>query len=268
MRITVLVENASSRPDLKAEHGLALWIETGEGAVLFDTGASDAVVGNARALGIDLADADAIVISHGHYDHTGGLGAVAEMVAKAPIYIGPTSTDPKLARRETGLAEIGWDPDVAARLRSRLRTAADGDAVVPDMTVLTGFGRSSPLPSDNDRLLAGTPQDAHPDPFEDEIAVVVTTRSGPVLVSGCSHRGIGNIVTHAVQRFGPLAAVLGGFHLHKESEERVREIARAVSSVPRIFGGHCTGATAMEVLKDELGPAVSEFHAGTVVEIE
>ena len=267
MKITVLIENASIRPELESEHGLALWIEHEESTILFDTGESAAFAKNAKALGIDLASADAIVISHGHYDHAGGLATAAEAVPATPVYVGPGSTEPKFARRDTGIADIGFDPEVVRTLGERIRTVSNGDRIVPGVTVLGDFSSDSALPADNERLLAGEPAHPHPDPFDDEIALVVETNSGPVLITGCSHRGIGNIVSDATRQFGPLAAILGGFHLHKESEERVASIAADLQGVPRVIGGHCTGESAMAVLRRELGSAVSEFHAGSVIEI-
>ena len=88
MRTTILVENSSPSDDLIAEHGLAMWIETDAGAILFDTGASDAVIGNASRLGIDLSRAAIIFVSHGHYDHIGGLAAAARINRTAPICMG------------------------------------------------------------------------------------------------------------------------------------------------------------------------------------
>ncbi len=268
MKITTLVENSSPRPDLASEHGLALWIEHEDTAILFDTGASDAFVRNAQALGIDLSTADAIVISHGHYDHTGGLDAAAGVIADSPVYVGRGSTDPKYARRETGIADIGFNPDVVRALGDRIRTVSNGELIAPGVTVLCDFSSASALPADNGRLLAGERSHPLPDPFDDEIAIVLETESGPVLITGCSHRGIGNIVVDATRHFGPLAAVFGGFHLHKESEERVASIAEDLKGVPRIIGGHCTGDSAMAVLRGKLGKAVSEFHTGSVLEID
>ena len=93
IRITTLVENTASGVSLLAEHGLSFWIEYANKRILFDTGQSNILVKNAKALGIDLAETDAIVLSHGHYDHTGGLAAVLNIAEKAKIYLHPGATE-------------------------------------------------------------------------------------------------------------------------------------------------------------------------------
>ena len=267
MRVTVLVENDTARPDLRSEHGLALWIETGEHSILFDTGASDAVVANATLLGIDLSTADAIVISHGHYDHTGGLAAVARRAGGAAIYAGPNVTEPKYARKEGGLREVGLDHQTINAVAHRLRVAQDDQILVPGVHVVSGFPADFPLPADNDRLLVRGPEGMRPDPFTDEIALVVDTREGAVLISGCSHSGIGNIVAKALSRTGQLVGIIGGFHLHKEGDQTVREVAKSLEGIARIHTAHCTGSQAVDTLRSILGPKLARFRAGSVIEI-
>ena len=268
MRATVLMENETGRSDLRSEHGLAIWIESGEQTILFDTGASAAFVKNAERLGIDVSTADAIVISHGHHDHVGGLAAAAQMAPGAAIFAGTDATVPKYARRVTGFRKIGFNRRTRNAVAHRLRVVQDGDTVVPGVSVLSDFPMEFPLPVDNQRLLVRGDADMVPDPFTDEIALLLETDSGPVLISGCSHRGIGNIVAKALGRTGRLAAVIGGFHLHKETDERIMEITRALKEVPQIHGAHCTGDRALDLLKSQLGPKAAAFHAGSVIEID
>ena len=267
MRTTVIVENEAARSDLQSEHGLALWIETGENTVLFDTGASDAVVHNAAKLGIDLSSADVIVISHGHADHTGGLASVARVAPGAAIYTGPDASIPKYSRKDSGLREIGVDHQTMNAVSHRLRVGRDGQVLVPGVTVLSDFPMDFPVPVDNTRLLVRGEDGMVPDPFVDEIALIVETQSGPVLISGCSHRGIGNIVAKALERTGRLAAVIGGFHLHKETDDLIAQVAESLSGVPRIYAAHCTGEHAVAELQNQLGERVESFHAGSVIEI-
>ena len=268
MRATILVENEAGRSDLRCEHGLAIWIEIGDNNILFDTGASDAVVENAGRLEIDLSTADAIVLSHGHNDHSGGLAAVARVAPGAAIFVGRDATIPKYSRKDNGLREIGLDHQTMNAIAHRLRVAQDGHALVPGVTVLADFPTDSPLPADNKRLLVRGDTGMIPDPFTDEIALLIDTGSGPVLISGCSHRGIGNIVAKAIGRAGRLAAVIGGFHLHKESDETITETAGALRDVPRIHAAHCTGDHAVELLRSQLGPKAEAFRGGSVIRID
>jgi 7,8-dihydropterin-6-yl-methyl-4-(beta-D-ribofuranosyl)aminobenzene 5'-phosphate synthase len=117
--ITVLVDNKTSRDDLNAEHGLSLWIEYGEKRILFDTGQSDALIGNAEKLGIDLAQADAIVISHGHFDHTGGLKAILDFATKAKIYLHPAAIETKFSCKTSGAKSIGMSNSAKKTIKGR-----------------------------------------------------------------------------------------------------------------------------------------------------
>ena len=174
---------------------------------------------------------------------------------------------PKYARRDTGLEEIGLDHQTINAIAHRLRVVRDGQTLVPGVSALCDFPTLSPLPEDNQRLLVRSDAGVIPDPFTDEIALLIDTDSGPVLISGCSHRGIGNIVAKASERVGNLAAVIGGFHLHKETDERVAEIAEGLKDVPQIHGAHCTGGHALDLLKSQIGPQVTGFHGGSVITI-
>ena len=107
IRTTVLVEDTVPASGLSAEHGLSFWIEYAGKRILFDTGQSDILIHNAKKLDINLADADAIILSHGHYDHTGGLAAVLGVAAKARVYLHPAAIEPKFSPKTSGVKQIG-----------------------------------------------------------------------------------------------------------------------------------------------------------------
>jgi len=117
--ITTLVENTASAPELLAEHGLSFWIEYEDKRILFDTGQSDILIQNAKALGVNLAEADAIILSHGHYDHVGGLAAVLDIAAKAKVYLHPAAIEPKFIRKPSGAQSIGMPDPAKKALRGR-----------------------------------------------------------------------------------------------------------------------------------------------------
>lgn len=260
--ITVLVENQANEPRLANEHGLSLWIETPGGKILFDTGQSDAFARNADALGIDLGTADAIVISHGHYDHAGGLER-ALAICDAPVYAGPAATIPKVKEDNGRLRDIGMESDLVRTLGPRLRTVRARQEIVPGVVVLPAAEVVEPLPSDNERLLRRDNGSAERDSFEDELSLLLRTGSGPVLVTGCSHRGIANIARDAADR---LRAIVGGLHLMHESETTVRAAARGIASNGDYWVGHCTGTEALLVLEEELPGRVHGIPAGTTVQ--
>ena len=261
MTITVLLENAATSDALASEHGLSLWIETDGHRFLFDAGTSGAFAENARKLDVDLAKADAIVLSHGHYDHAGGL-ATALDATDAPLYAGANVTRPKAARSPQGMRDIGVDQSVVRGLGDRLRTVEGRCDLFPGVEIVPAAPLKHAPPSDNERLLRETSHGYEPDPFEDELFVLVETAEGAVLVTGCSHRGIANIYEAAGV---DVRAVVGGLHLSHEPDETVREVAHLLEGARELDVGHCTGETAAAVLARELPGRVRPIPAGTVL---
>ena len=119
-RITVLVENTAGGQGLLAEHGLSFWIEIGSRRILFDTGQSEILFHNAQVLGIDLGTVDAIVLSHGHYDHVGGLRRMLEMAPAVPVYLHPQALEPKFACGGERSREIGMEREMAQFVKQRI----------------------------------------------------------------------------------------------------------------------------------------------------
>ncbi|MFW6356721.1 MAG: MBL fold metallo-hydrolase [Spirochaetota bacterium] len=259
-RIIVLMENRSESPDLASEHGLSLWIETPECAVLFDTGQSPAFASNARKLGVDLGSATAIVLSHGHYDHAGGLEH-ALSATTAPLYLGENATVPKRARGEAGMRDIGMDASLAKRYSERVRAVSSRREILPGIEVLPAAPLETRPPSDNERLLRETSDGLDRDPFEDELSLLVHAPDQDVLVTGCSHRGIVNIYRQA----GRPPIVVGGLHLSHEPDGRVREVAEQLADAAELWVGHCTGDRAVEILAEELPGKVRPIRVGTAL---
>ena len=257
--VTVLVENHARDEGLASEHGLSLWIETPGGTILFDTGGSDAFARNARTLGIDLARADLIVLSHGHYDHVGGLRTALD-ACDAPVLVGRGLTIPKFAESDGGLRGIGMDRETVAAAGERLQVIDSRREILPGVEVLPAAPLESAPPSDNARLLRQDDGAAERDPFEEELSLLIHARKGPVLVTGCSHRGIANIHRSAQT---PVAAIVGGLHLMHESEETIRTVAREISEAQEFWIGHCTGEPGLLLIEEELPGRLHGIPAGT-----
>lgn len=234
---TVLIENTTLRPDLVAEHGFALWLDTGEAKVLFDTGASGAVCPNAEKLGIDLSEADAIVLSHGHSDHTGGLAAVADIARDAVVYAHPAA----------GLAvdDTRW-------LRSRVP-----EVVAPGVRTTGEIPRTTPFEEKSD----------HPRQHPDDQALYFEVDEGLVVIAGCAHAGAVNTLKYVARLEGTdrVFALLGGLHMGSVPEERMTQTITAFREfgLSHIGPCHCTGDAFVKRVRQELPAAWVSYQTGT-----
>jgi 7,8-dihydropterin-6-yl-methyl-4-(beta-D-ribofuranosyl)aminobenzene 5'-phosphate synthase len=274
MRITVLVENTAGRADVGAEHGLAVLIEAGGHRVLFDTGQSDLVVRNAKAMGVTLAPLDAICCSHGHYDHTGGLSAVRIEAPDTPVYLHAAARRERYSIRQGTARRVGMPANVRDVLdeRPELIRETDGPVeVAPDLW-LTG-----PIPRRADFEDVGGPffldeAGRQPDAIDDDQAIYWIGENGVVLVVGCAHAGVVNTIDFVRELTGdlPLQAVVGGMHLRSASEHRLSRTAEALGRLgdARVAPGHCTGEAATSYLSERLGDRVYPIRCGDVLAFE
>ncbi|ACI19409.1 MBL fold metallo-hydrolase [Dictyoglomus thermophilum] len=246
--ITILCDDRLSFP-LFSEHGFSVLIERrGEEALLFDTGGSDVFIKNAKILGKDLTKVENIVISHGHYDHAGGLKYLAKFDKKYKVYLRREALLPKYSGdRFTG---IDWDS---------IKKDFDFIFVEKDIEELEKgiyiFG-SSPLRSEFNSIdpnfyVINEKGEKVKDKFEDELSLVIDEGEGIILITGCAHRGIVNIVDDTLNKFNKrINLLIGGFHLYKSSEEKVKKVVDSLKgfNIGKILPYHCTGEIAIKLL--------------------
>ena len=279
MRVTVLMENSTPSSRLAARHGLSLWLELEDGRrVLFDMGPDDAFLANARALGVDVTSADLAVLSHGHYDHGGGLTAFLAACTAAgrdvPVYVRERAFEEHVSGTPERHHAIGLDPALAAD--ARVRVVGERLDLGGGLTLFSTARRAHPVARSNGRLLMRGPGDALvSDSFAHEQCLLVEEGGRRTLVSGCSHGGILNLMDAAEALAGaPLDAVVAGFHLMDPSGGTVedagltRDLARELAARRVTYCTfHCTGTDAFALLRDELGDRVRYLHVGSRAEV-
>ena len=265
MKCITLVENTAGTPGCVAEHGLSIYIETEKHTLLMDTGQTDAVVRNAAVLGLDLAAVDTVILSHGHYDHSGGILPFCTKNNRAQIYMQRSAIEPHY----NGNRFIGIDPAIRALPNVRL---LDGDLIIDDeLFLFTGITGRRCFPQGNRKLLClkdGTPVQ---DPFLHEQCLVITQNGKRWLLSGCAHNGILNILDRYRALFGTAPNyVISGFHMMKRDgdhsdEERavILQTAKELAETDAVFfSGHCTGEAAFDLMKTVMGEKLIALHSG------
>ncbi|MFP4143638.1 MAG: MBL fold metallo-hydrolase [Phycisphaeraceae bacterium] len=257
VRITTLVENTAGGRGTLGEHGLAFWIETPAGCALFDTGqTAEVLVHNARRLGADLARAEAVVLSHGHYDHTGGLAEVLRRTGDVRLRLHPAALARRFSQSATGeVREVG----MPAELDEAALTSLAGAICWTERPaeVLPGLRVTGPIPRETDFEDTGgrfflDAECRRPDPIEDDQALFFAGEAGTVVLLGCAHAGVVNTLRYVRRLTGaaPIQAVIGGMHLLHASGHRLEQTLQALEEfdVRQIAPGHCTGGPASALL--------------------
>jgi 7,8-dihydropterin-6-yl-methyl-4-(beta-D-ribofuranosyl)aminobenzene 5'-phosphate synthase len=278
IRVRAVVENtALPGSDFRAEHGISWHIETRHGQLLFDTGSSgEVMVHNAALLGIDWQALDAAALSHAHYDHTGGLRHLfAHTRPTLPLYAHPDLFRPRYANTGSEFRAIGIAAsrdEIAAH--ADLRLSADPVEMLPgvwttgEITNRSYFeGRSA-----SHQIKTDDGSGWLPDPYRDDFSLVLHTEQGLVVLLGCGHAGLLNILAQVKQQFaGDIIAVAGGTHLTSADETMLHQAITELDTIyrsPRLYPCHCTGERAFNALKAAFGDRVQPSPAGTVLEFD
>jgi len=273
--ITTISENTAAAPGLLAEWGLSILIETDTVNVLLDTGQSISVGHNADVMGVDFSRIDRIALSHGHFDHTGGLlevlsraGKEVEIIAHPDIwaakysrsfgqerYIGVPFPRPEL---ESAGARFSLTKEPVKITDSIMTTG--------EVPMVTDFEQIDP------HLYVKEDADFKPDTLLDDLALIINTGPGLVVILGCAHRGIINTLYHARQLTGvqQIHMVIGGCHLTGAPEERIWQTIAVLKElgVARIGVSHCTGLPAAAIMAQEFGQGFFFNNAGTRINLE
>jgi len=249
--LTILVENTVNARGLMAEHGWAVWIQAGEQGLLFDTGQSQLLRANAQALGAPLQKATAVVLSHGHSDHTGGLETVLVSSPQAKVFVHPVALEAKYVRRDDGRAgSIGMTASAARALRERetpVRWTTGVTEVSAGVFVTGEVPRLTPFEDTGGHFFLDETC-SQPDPLTDDQALFFEAKEGIIAILGCAHAGVVNTLRHVRETTGgkPIHTVLGGMHLLNAKPERIEKTLEAFQQlgVQRLGPAHCTSTAA------------------------
>lgn len=269
-----LIEDTNGSVPVLAEHGLSFLAETARHRYLFDTGASEKTWDNARTLGLSVTDVDAVILSHGHYDHTGGMMPLAERGYRGPVYIRDNAAKAYYNLRDYE-KYIGIDSRIM-ELPGLIATPEDTVTKVnEELSIYSGVRGTRLRPSGNRILFEKIGSHFQPDEFTHEQFSVLETEGKRVLISGCAHKGILNILDRFRELYGGNPdAVISGFHMMKqeaydeEDLRTIRQVAEELAGMKTVFyTGHCTSIAGYEVMKPILGERLVYVHSGERIEL-
>ncbi|MFP4395342.1 MAG: MBL fold metallo-hydrolase [Anaerolineales bacterium] len=260
------ITNDDAAPPLRAEHGLAFWIETPDGQILFDTGGSGAVLThNLDSLDLRPENLNAVVLSHGHDDHTGGLGGILpQLPAETPLYAHPTLFRKRYSRHE-GVLESRTIPLSQAEVASRmdLRLDAAPREVLPGIWTSGAITRRPHPEGSSAHHFIKSPEgkeEYKSDPYEDDFSLIIACEDGLFLLCGCCHAGLLNTIEHVQRRWDePLIGIAGGMHLGSASPDTIRQtvtVLKAMGALRHLWPGHCSGDAFQRALAQAFGPPI------------
>lgn len=269
VNVTILVENTTPTPGIRGEYGFAALVEVDGKPFLFDTGSADAVFANAEALGIDLAGVNDVVISHGHFDHTGGLPEFCKMGGPKTVYGHSNLFTPRYAVGGGFKRPIGafFKKEDIEALGAKFVATDDFMAIHPAVFVTGAIPRMNDFEDVGGSFWVDDIDSGElvPDLLPDDMGMVIDHSQGLIVISGCAHAGIINTISHARLQTGTdrVIAFIGGTHLIAASPDRLTRTVKALKdfAVERVIACHCTGFNAMVRLRNDLGKRLVKGEA-------
>ncbi len=275
VRVTILVENTARGRGILAEHGLAFWIEFAGRKILFDTGQSGIIFDNAKQLGIPLEQTQAIVLSHGHYDHTGGLARLLDIASDVDVYTHPAAFAKKFASNSAGdvrtVGMVNVDEQTVRDKCEKLVWTTSPTEICPGLFVTGEIPRITDY-ENTGGLFFLDESCQKPDPIIDDQAMFFDSREGTVVLLGCAHSGVINTLKYIrkLTNGRPIHAVIGGMHLVNATKLRIDRTIEALRelNIAKLTPVHCTGQSAICQLWHAMPEQYVTGNVGTTMEFE
>lgn len=278
VELTILTENCVERVHpygLTAEHGFACHLLTDRGAYLFDTGGGQTLINNATRLQIDLHELQGIILSHGHFDHTGGLVQVLEQTGGGvPIYGHPDIFKPHFSSNGGVTRDVGmpWTREHLEKLGARFELTDQPYEITPGMVLSGTIPRVSDFETGDPRLMTLSASGKQiPDPLRDDLSLFLQTPQGLVILLGCAHSGLINIIEQALAVTGEhrIHLILGGTHLKFSDERQMGATLERLSEldIERIGTAHCTGLHGARLLAERFGERFFNASVGAHIRV-
>lgn len=265
VRLTVVCENTVARPGFIGEHGFAALLETDGGTLLFDTGQGFSLIHNLLRFLKDVTKIEKVVLSHGHFDHTGGLLSFLGVRGPCPVIGHPDvlkerfrlmSPAPGMEEKPVSIG-IPWHEAYLVSRGARFQWVTEWSEILPGVYVTGVVPRKTSFETGDPKFLVKTPDGFTPDAFLDDYSMIVDTPKGLIVVLGCAHAGTINILNHVTDKLGQrkIHALVGGTHLDFSSTDQLDKTIEALRSfdVDIVAVSHCTGQQAATIMATEFG---------------
>lgn len=273
LKFVTLMNDISENPEYRTEHGLSFWIEYNNSTYLFDTGQSELFYENLVYHKLNFEDVDHIVLSHAHYDHTGGMNKIMQINPISTIHLGSTFWDSKYSKDENDYMYRGNDFTRTQMEKTNMsihQMSGSLKSIDDSVYLVSDFNRNPYFERIDPKFFVKRENQFIPDNFDDEVVLCIDHPKGIIVFVGCGHPGIVNIIETVKACFNkPIYAIIGGFHLNGQDTAYIQEVTDYLSKNVEFIGtGHCSGDIAVEFLKSTFDEKYMDLNVGKKHKIE